>query len=225
MSLLDFFRKNKKQAETHDQKKDNEIITVGWEAIDQEFLRAYPGQTNPKHYGTLIKWHFGGNDPLDGISIYDGGDYWHFVSYGLTELYDKESEDRDISGYGYELTLKLKKYDFENEEAELKNICGILQWIARMTFTKGEIFNPFEFVYTGQTTGVDAFQKSNITGFITVEDPVVHPIETSNGRVEFVELVGMTDTELKTLSTHRSVEAIYQKLGTDITDYHRESLV
>ena len=49
--------------------------------------------------------------------------------------------------------------------------------IARLTFTKGEIFNPFEFVYTGQITGIDAFQKSNLTGFITVEDPVVHLIE------------------------------------------------
>ena len=37
--------------------------TAGWDAIDQEFLRVYPGQTEPKHYGTLVKWIFGGNDP------------------------------------------------------------------------------------------------------------------------------------------------------------------
>lgn len=40
-----------------------------------------------------------------------------------------------------------------------------------------------------------------------------------------VVIIGMTDAELKTLSTHSSVETIYQKLGSDITDYHRESLV
>ena len=226
MSIFDFFRKNKHKTDTQSKKTDDdEIVAEGWDAIDREFLRVYPGQNNPKHYGTLIKWRLGGNDPLDGISIYDGGDYWHFVSYGLTELYDKECEDVDISGYGYELTFKLKKYNFENEEAELKNICGILQWIAKMTFTKGEIFNPFEFIYTGQTTGIDAFQKSNLTGFITVADTLVHPIDTPHGRVEFIELIGMTDAELKTLSTRNSVEEIYKKLGSDITDYHRESLV
>ncbi|MBE6123071.1 MAG: suppressor of fused domain protein [Solobacterium sp.] len=222
MGLLDLLKK-KKEPEQPVQEK--EASTAGWDAITAEFERIYPGQTSPKHYGTIIRWIFGGNDPLDGISIYDGGDFWHFVSYGLTEIYDKETDDREISGYGYELTLKLKKYPFENEEAELKNICGILQMIARITFTKGELFRPFEFMYTGQTEGIDAKQESNLTGFITVSDPSVHAIETPNGRVEFLELIGMTDGELKTLSNKESVRELYEKYGSDLTDYHRESII
>lgn len=38
----------------------------------------------------------------------------------------------------------------------------------------------------------------------------------------------MTDAELKTLTvnnSHDSVAEIYEKLGSDITDYHRQSLV
>lgn len=77
----------------------------GWNAIEKEFERVYPGQTDPKHYGTLIKWRLGGNDPLDGISVYEGRDYWHFVTFGSTELYEKETDDPEISGYGYELTF------------------------------------------------------------------------------------------------------------------------
>ena len=66
------------------EKKENKIINAsGWDAIDEEAKRIYPGQDNPKHYEPLIKWCFGGSDPLDGISVYDGGDYWHFVTYGL----------------------------------------------------------------------------------------------------------------------------------------------
>ena len=34
-----------------------------------------------------------GNDPLDGISIYDGGDFWHFVTFGFSDLYEKHPED------------------------------------------------------------------------------------------------------------------------------------
>jgi hypothetical protein len=34
----------------------------------------------------------------------------------------------------------------------------------------------------------------------------------------------MTDAELRTLSNLASVEAIYKKLGSDVTDYSRASL-
>ena len=50
------------------------------------------------------------------------------------------------------------------------------------------------------------------------------PLGTLEG-VEFLELVGMTDAELKTLSTVGSVMEIYDKLGSDVTDYNRESIV
>ena len=226
MGLSDLFKKKNKQPEKPEVKEPaEEVSTDGWLCIEKEFLRVYPGQTKPKHYGTLVKWRLGGNDPLDGISIYDGGDYWHFVTFGLSELYEKESENKEISGYGYEMTLKLKKYKFEDEEAEIKNICGILQSIARITFNKGEIFLPNEFIYTGQQTGMDAKQKSNITGFITISDTSVNTIDTPNGRVDFLELIGMTDAELKTLSNNASVIDIYGKLGSDLTDYRRASLL
>lgn len=226
MGLSDLFKKKNKEPEKPEVKEPaEEIGAEGWLNIEKEFLRVYPGQTKPKHYGTLVKWRLGGNDPLDGISIYDGGDYWHFVTFGLSELYEKESENKEISGYGYEMTLKLKKYKFEDEEAEIKNICGILQSIARITFNNGEIFLPNEFIYTGQQTGMDAKQKSNITGFITISDTSVNTIDTPNGKVDFLELIGMTDAELKTLSNKASVIDIYGRLGSDLTDYRRESLV
>lgn len=221
MGLFDLF---KKKTEAEASTETNDENTVGWDAIEKEFLRVYPGQTKPKHYGTIIKYVMGGNDPLDGISVYDGGSYWHFVSFGLTEIYEKECENKEISGYGYELTFKLKKEKYEDEEAELKNICGILQMVARLVFRNGEVFNPDEFIYTGQTTGIDAFQKSNLTGFILIKDPTVESIDTPNGKVDFLELVGMTDAELKTLSSIATVRDIYAELGSDITDYHRQSI-
>ena len=226
MGLFDKFKKKETTKEEISSKpEEKEVEAIGWHAIEEEFLRIYPGQTNPKHYGTILPWMLGGNDPLDGISVYDGGDYWHFVSFGQTEIYEKESDVKEISGYGYELTFKLKKDNYEDEEAEIRNICGNLQMIARLTFTKNEIFQPFEFIYTGQTVGIDAKQKSNLTGFITIKDPTVETIDTPNGKVEFLELIGMTDAELKTLSTVGSVMEIYEKLGSDITDYHRESII
>lgn len=197
---------------------------LGWDAITEECERKYKGQ-NPQHFGTLIKWNFGGNDPLDGISVYDGGDYFHFVTYGLSELYEKESENKDISGYGMEFTFKLKKDNYENEEDEIKCICNILQSIARLTFTKGEIFKPYEFLYTGQTQGIDAKMKSNITGFITIPDTVFNPIDTPNGKLIFVEFIGVTNDELLAVKDKNiDVKSLYDKIGSDVTSYNRQSV-
>ena len=208
------------------QEESQEIKSYGWDAITEACEKAYPSQKNPLHYGTLIKWRLGGNDPLDGISIYDGGDYWHFVTFGLSELYEKESDNKEISGFGMEFTFKLKKDNYTSEESEIKCICSILQSIARITFTKGEIFNVYEYLYTGQTQGIDAEMKSNITGFITIPDDKFDAIDTPNGKMKFVEFIGVTNDELVAVKNRNlDVETLYQKLGSDVTDYHRESVV
>ena len=140
MGLFDKLKKNR-QEEQREQKelkelKEQEVSVHGWDAINRECERIYPDQKNPKHYGTLIKWSLGGKDPLDGISIYDGGDCWHFVTYGMSELYEKESENQEISGFGMEFTFKLKKscYSIEDEENELKTIFGNLDNLAKLTY-------------------------------------------------------------------------------------------
>lgn len=203
----------------------HDVKAAGWDAITKEAERVYPGQKDPKHYGTLVKWKFGGNDPLDGISVYDGGDYWHFVTYGLSELYGKETNNSEISGYGMEFTFKLKKGVYEDEEAEIRNVCGFLQQIAKITFANGEIFKPFEYIYTGQPGGIDAKQKSDITGFITIPDANLKPIDTENGKVIFVEFIGATNDELIALKNKElTVEELYNKLGSDVTDYNRKSV-
>ena len=217
MGLFDKFKKSD---------KNNDVKALGWDAITNLCNKIYPNQENPKHYGTLISWKFGGNDPLRGISIYDGGDYWHFITYGLSELYEKESDVKDVSGYGMEFTFKLKKDNYENEENEIKCICGILQSIARITFTKGEVFNSYEYLYTGQTEGIDCNRKSNITGFITVPDDKFHEINTQNGKVNFVEFIGVTDNELKAIQRKQiTVKELYKKIGSDVTSYNRNSVI
>lgn len=224
MGFFDIFKSAKKEKKK--EIVDEKINTSGWDAITDECERIYPGQKDPKHYAPIIKWMFGGNDPLDGISIYDGGSYWHFVTYGLSELHEKECEDKEISGYGMEFTFKLKKDNYEDEEAEIKNICVILQSIARLTFTNGEIFKPYEYLYTGQQEGIDVENKSNITGFITIPDNEFNSLNTPNGKVDFVELIGVTDSELVSVKNKEmNVKALYEKLGSDITDYNRASVV
>nr|WP_294403586.1 suppressor of fused domain protein [uncultured Clostridium sp.] len=231
MGILDKFKnKNNREKEDvkietiNDTEKEGEDSLSGWNAIEEACLKLYPRQTDPKHYGTLIPWSLGGNDPLDGISIYDGGDYYHFVTFGLSELYEKESENKEYSGYGFELTVKLKKDGLDDDETAIMGMCGILQAIARMTFNEGDIFQPHEYLYTGQTTGIDPQGKSQLTGFITTLDELGE-IQTPNGKLQFVELTGAADNELKAVMDKKiNVEGLYEKLGSDYTDYNRQSL-
>ena len=156
----------------HTEKKNKDELPdpVGWDAIDAAFDKMYPGQDNPIHFGTLIPWRLGGPDPLQGVSAYDGGDYFHLVTYGLSDLYEKEGSDPEYSGYGLEFTLKLRKVGFEDELSELKCIASIFNDLAKLTFENGEQFFPDEYIYTGQELGFDRQQKSKLTGFITVLD-------------------------------------------------------
>ena len=78
----------------------------GMEAIDKEVESVYPSDSLHTNYVVLERWDLGGIDPLDRVTIHDGGDYYKYVTYGLTELYDKESKDQTKSGFGMEFTFK-----------------------------------------------------------------------------------------------------------------------
>ena len=55
MNFLGKLGKNKKT--------EKESINVnGWDYITKACEKVYPTQKDPKHYGTLINWKFGGND-------------------------------------------------------------------------------------------------------------------------------------------------------------------
>lgn len=217
---MGFFKKKGKK------ETPEEIEAPGWDAIEEAVSNLYHGEPiQVEHFGVLISWRLGGNDPLDGISIYDGGDYYHFVTFGLSELYEKETKDPEYSGYGFELTVKLKKSCIEDEEGEFRCMAGILQAVARISYERGDIFAPDEYIYTGQTAGMDIKQKSQITGFITKEDEMGE-ITTPNGKVQFVQLIGATDAELKTLVDKKlTVPELAEKIGTDLTDYSRLSVI
>ena len=141
-------------------------------------------------------------------------------------MYDKESKDQTKSGFGMEFTFKLKKDTFKDEEGELKNVVGVLQTLAKGTIVDGEIFKPYEYIYTSQTEVMDTEQKSNIVGFITVPDMEFQSLVTPYGRVDFLALIGITAEELQAIRNKEiTVKELYEKLGTDVTSYNRKSVI
>ena len=81
--------------------------SIGFDAILERLKDIYPEQQE-RHYGTVVPYSLGGNDPLDGISVYKsekGIPHWHYISFGFTELYEKESDDEEVKTGLKEITV------------------------------------------------------------------------------------------------------------------------
>ncbi len=203
-------------------KEDNEWAP-GWEAIDAEFDRLYLGQ-KPAHYGTDIQSRamFGGDEYLDGVSVYDmGNGCRHIVTYGMTELYgDEEAFGGEYSRWGYEMTLKLKADSAE----ECMWALDMLSNIARYTYTSERWFEPFECIHGG--TPLHSGTDSKITSLITVPDTSAQSLDTLNGKVDFIQLVGITEEEYQAIqkdleNIHKLIELMKQDNPDLVTDMNR----
>jgi hypothetical protein len=179
---LGLFRRRAKHAEPPDDQ------APGWDAIDQA-MKAVHGDVQPVHKGLVPGVAFG--SPLQGVSAYAAVGHWHVVTYGLTELFAKESDVAEISGFGYELTMRVPRvgqdpppeWGFEL----LANVAAAAR--AGNDFAVGDrlrIGGPI----TGESDCV-------MEAVAFVSDPSL-PVWTSsdNGSFEFYQLVGITPNEL-----------------------------
>ena len=67
----------------------------------------------------------------------------------------------------------------------------------------------------------DAGKLSALEGSVDVAS-----INTQNGKVNFVEFIGVTDNELKAIQKKQiTVKELYKKIGSDVTSYNRNSVI
>jgi hypothetical protein len=198
----------------------------GWQAID-EALRPLYGEQEPLHWGTLVKYMMGGPDPLDGISAYpreEPAPHWHLVSYGLSELYAQESPNAELSGFGFELTMRLARK--AGEEQPPNWVLNFLQNLARYVFDSGNLFSAGHHMHLNGPIALDS--ETEIQAIAFVADPELPAIDTPHGRLEFLQIVGLTDGEYySTLrwNTGRVLEVLAEHLPLLLTDIARPSLL
>ena len=204
----------------------DDLQSPGWEAIDKALAPRYAGQ-EPKHYGTLISYELGGPDPIRGISAYkrlDPVPHWHFITYGFSELYEKQSENKDVSGWGFELTMRLKT-DAAAEEPPGWTL-SFLQNLARYVFNTGNVFANGD--YLNSNGPIASESETLIRSVVFTHDPELPPIETPNGHVEFLQVVGITEDEelaVKQWKTLKVLEVFKEHLPLLLTDLERGSLL
>lgn len=172
---------------------------TGWDAIDAAMSKLY-GDAQPAHWGTTVPFHLGGEDPLHGVSAYTstaGRPHWHYVTYGLTELFEKETDDPESSGFGFELTFRLART--EDETAPPVWPVSLLQNLARYVFKTGNVFSPGHHmnangaIHTGSETALRALAFTS--------EAELPPQESPHGAFELVQVVGVTLDELEAAQT------------------------
>ena len=196
----------------------------GWDAIDAAFAALYPGQ-EPHHWGTSIEQRamLGGPEALDGFSAYAATDpkpHWHWVTYGLTELYAKEGDDPDWSGWGYELTLRVPRGDEERPD-----LWGLqaLQTLANWAHRTEHVLQAGEFWDTGRPLSGD--EPTDVTGMAFAADPQLPALDSPHGRVELLQVACLHPAQAAFCAEH-GVDALLEgRFAGDFDVLRREPLV
>lgn len=173
----------------------------GWDAVSAVFEGLYPG-IKEEHYGTLItsRATFGGEEYLDGYSVFRSPKgHRHILTYGMSSLYaDPEHLGGEFSGWGYEMTFKLPD-NGDDDHIWAMNMLGNL---ARYTYTQQRWFEPMQYV-AGDGSPIKVGADSLISSLLIVEDTEAAGIDTLHGRVDFLQLVGITWQECQAVMADR----------------------
>ncbi|VVJ17432.1 Uncharacterised protein [Amycolatopsis camponoti] len=197
----------------------------GWDAIDAALAQLYP-DVEPRHVGYFPPRGFQGAG-LQGCSAYPADRHWHYITYGLSELYQLAPEaDPEWSGWGFELTCRTVR-GTETEPPEWP--FAILNQLAKHVNTNDVLLEPGHRIdlrqpITGHPHLPDA-PPSELTVYALTLDPQLGCIQTPNGKVTFLQAVGVSSRE-KTRMLETSTAAVLTDLAESnplyITDPHRQ---
>ena len=173
----------------------SQIENAGVDAIDAKCRALYKDQKG-NHFGVKVPYALGGPDPLDQVSVYEsqsgGIPHWHYITYGLTELYSKDSDVEEESGFGFELTFRLEN---KGEETPPVWPVSLLQNLARYVFTSGNVFKANEHMDANGPLCIGSDTKLTAMGFDI--DPELGEMDTPYGHVEFIQVIPYTKEELE----------------------------
>lgn len=183
---------------------DDEDYAPGWDAIDSALQRLVSTE-QPLHYANMPALPDQGG--IYGLHAYRLGQRWLLITLGLSELFDKGSDDLKISGWGIELTMLV---DGDTEPSPPKWALRVLEELGAYVYSSARPFASGHRMHTpGPITGG---QTGRISCLAFVLDPLLGGIETVNGHVDFLRVVGITADELAAAQA-TSTDAMLASLG------------
>lgn len=176
--------------------------SAGWQAITDAAATAHPDQDESLLFRTQVTYEQGGDDPLDAVAVYRVAEptpHWHYVGYGLTDIYDAgvasaDAEGNSLSGFGYELTIRVA--DERALEADAQPPAwppALLQVLARHVVDTGDVFQPGSVVLSTSPL-VQGF-PTELTSVVFIADQQLWPVDGPSGQIRFAQTVGLTSDE------------------------------
>ncbi|MBN9301960.1 MULTISPECIES: suppressor of fused domain protein [Dysgonomonas] len=183
----------------------DEDDAVGWLEIDKVVEGIY-GDQKPRHYAPPVHYMLGGEDPLDGVSIYDSKKdmfHRHLVSYGMSELYyNEEAAGGEFSKWGFEFTFRLKPFAEDGDDPTW--VVNLMNNLARYVIKSGKWFEEYHVIPANGPIRLNSTAEINIVGVAFVSDPELGKIQTPHGEVSFLQMVGFTANEMNRITSASS---------------------
>lgn len=183
----------------------DEDDAVGWLEIDKVVEGIY-GDQKPRHYAPPVHYMLGGEDPLDGVSIYDSQKdmfHRHLVSYGMSELYyNEEAAGGEFSKWGFEFTFRLKPFAEDGDDPTW--VVNLMNNLARYVIKSGKWFEEYHVIPANGPIRLNSTAEINIVGVAFVSDPELGKIQTPHGEVLFLQMVGLTANEMNRITSASS---------------------
>ena len=172
-----------------------EIVDApGWTAIDTYVGSRYPGQT-PHQFSSRTAYDLDSQSPLPAITVWEshGPPCWLYITYGLTELFDKSSPDPNVSGFGFELSMRVPRADGESQPPVWP--LRLLQALGHNVLTTRSGFDSGHCIDLGGPMRPDA--PTVLAGLVCVPDPFLGKFDGPFGSILFLQVVGLSRSELE----------------------------
>lgn len=179
---------------------ESNFSAPGWQALDQRFSSLHPG-AQPHQFSSATPYQLDSLHPLPAITVWEavsnreGTPMWHYLSYGLSELFEKTTQDPEHSGLGYELTFAIARTPDQDRPPAWA--LSMMQGLAAHLL-KGELsLDTGSLVAMGRSLLGDSAQDDRPSGCVCVPDPVAGIMTGPFGRVLFLRLLGLCKDELE----------------------------
>ena len=182
----------------------------GWDAIEATVAEHLEIDGEPLHWVTGV---LPGQDGVYGVSAYRLPGLWFFVTFGLTELYEKESDDAAVSGWGFELTMRTPRADHDPQPPQWPRT--LLVRLGEYVFNRASPFGPGHRLDPGGP--ITGTPDTRLTAVAFTADPQLPSIKTPNGSLDFLQVVGITADELERMQESSTAEVL-QELAVQSPD-------
>ena len=134
--------------------------------------------------------------------MYDAGQAWHYVTLGLTELYDQSDASVGPNGIRCELSMRVAKGDVDRAAA----LAGRLPRKDRLPRQPGRGHGARRLVPNRPDPGAPA--TAGLEGAVALLDPAIEPRPGPFGKVGVILLVGLTARQLDEIKQGGSAKVI-----------------